>query len=336
MKREVAEKFIQQGHPVNSVLGLLKLSKSSYYYQPKTGKPGRKPSSRTYHWKMGWVENHVVVREILDLLEEPYVDYGYIKVTEYLKQKGYRINRKKVARLMREQRLMLPRKRASIEGRNFAKYTVPEPSGPFEYLELDIKVIYVRGDNRNAYLLSAIDLFHREVLGYRLGYSMRKQQVISLMSQIGRQLRSLGQRDSQDIPMFRIRTDNGSQFIAKLVREYLGKENIFQEFIRPATPQQNGHIEAFHSVLQRALIDRYEFNSFLELDQDIQKFMDFYNQDRIHSALCYRSPVKFLEIWKQGRIKRKRDNKNRLIFFFEETELRSSVPFEEFLFPHEN
>ncbi len=48
-----------------------------------------------------------------------------------------------------------------------------------------------------------------------------------------------------------IRSDNGSQFVAKTVREHLKKNQIFQELIKPATPEQNGYIESFHSTVEK-------------------------------------------------------------------------------------
>jgi len=90
---------------ITEVLEYTNLSPSSYYYKKKTGKKGRKPSSVTVR-ENGTVDNKAVVDEITMLLSIEFVDYGYIKVSEYLKQNNYNTNKKKVYRLMKENNLL--------------------------------------------------------------------------------------------------------------------------------------------------------------------------------------------------------------------------------------
>ena len=71
----------------------------------KNGKKGRKPSSVTAIAEET-VDNKVVVEDITELLSKEFVDYGYIKVSKYLKQNNYNINKKKVYRLMKENNLL--------------------------------------------------------------------------------------------------------------------------------------------------------------------------------------------------------------------------------------
>jgi transposase InsO family protein len=58
-----------------------------------------------------------------------------------------------------------------------------------------------------------------------------------------------------------LRNDNGSQFIATVVREYLQEKGVSQEFTHVATPEENAYIEALHSIIQRGVIERFEFDS---------------------------------------------------------------------------
>lgn len=299
--------YIEKGHSVNRVLGLIGLSRSSFYYRPSRGASGRKASGRTWSAEHGWVDDRQVISQITDLLAHPFVDYGYRKVWHYLRQRGYRINHKKIARLMRENHLMLPRRRAN-EGKRYVLDTVPRITGPGSYLEMDIKVIYIRGANRNAYQLSIIDLFDRRCRGFRIGYSMRKAQVICLIKEV---LAKSGIGAN-----FSIRTDNGAQFIAKMLRDFLAEAGILHEFIRPATPQQNGHIEAFHSVMQRAVIERFEFDSLDELISTMTEFIRFYNEERLHSATLFLPPEHFLQAWNMGRIGFRESEKGKMTYFF--------------------
>ena len=61
-----------------------------------------------------------------------------------------------------------------------------------------------------------------------------------------------------------LRNDNGSQFIATVIREYLQEQGVNQEFTHVATPEENSFIEAYHSLLERTIEQRYEFESIYE------------------------------------------------------------------------
>lgn len=89
-----------------------------------------------------------------------------------------------------------------------------------------------------------------------------------------------------------LRTDNGSQFEAGLFREYLQEMSIGHEFTHVATPQENCYVESFHSIVESAVCAKNEFESLKEI---FNKFMNFYNQDRVHGSLSMLSPNQFLQ-----------------------------------------
>ena len=93
-----------------------------------------------------------------------------------------------------------------------------------------------------------------------------------------------------------LRNDNGSQFIAKSVRSYLDEINVVHEFSHIATPEDNAYIEAFHSIMQRELISRYEFESFHHADMKITQYIFTYNNIRKHGSLGHRTPS---EVWNE-------------------------------------
>ncbi len=101
----VAQGFINQGYPVERVLTCCRLAKSSYYYRARQGRRGRTPSTHTLTRAGQWVSNEQVVEEIKELLDRRFVDYGYIKVTWWLRyHESYQINFKKVYRLMKKKK----------------------------------------------------------------------------------------------------------------------------------------------------------------------------------------------------------------------------------------
>ena len=90
-----------------------------------------------------------------------------------------------------------------------------------------------------------------------------------------------------------VRNDNGSQFAAKDTREFLKEMNIAQEFCRPATPEQNGHMESYHSIVERAICRRFTFATLEEAHTTLTRFDIFYCDERIHSGINYTSPKKY-------------------------------------------
>ena len=105
----IAQQFIKEGHPVKLVLEVLEIPRSSYYYRPKpgTGCKGREQSTHTIQGDGSIVRNEVVVKDIEWILGQEFVDYGYLKVTHWLRQeRDYIINPKKVYRLMSENGLL--------------------------------------------------------------------------------------------------------------------------------------------------------------------------------------------------------------------------------------
>jgi transposase InsO family protein len=283
----IANCFISEGYPLYKVVPMCGLSKSSYYYTPKTGKRGRKPSTITMSKKGILYSNKYVVDRIKWLLNQEFVDYGYEKVTDWLKSnEDLVIDDKKVNRLMKESKLLNSRIKRNRRGKIIAKDLIPCPEHPFEHMQTDIKYIYIHGSHRNALLISVLDIFSRGILGYRLEWSITKHLVIDLMKEV---------LYHYHMPeKVTIRTDNGAQFEAGLFREYLSEMQIKHEFTHIATPQENCFIEAFHSIVENTVCRRYEFESLEEAKAVFNRFMNFYNQRRLHGALNNHSPNNFL------------------------------------------
>jgi len=66
--------------------------------------------------------------------------------------------------------------------------------------------------------------------------------------------------------------------------------NIPHEKIHPATPKEDAHIESFNSILEREVIRRFEFESFEEAETKINRCVDFYNNEMLHSGIGYITP----------------------------------------------
>jgi putative transposase len=233
------------------------------------------------------VENSSVIKDIERTLAQEFCCYGYRNMAGELKEMGWIINHKKVYRLMKESKLLFgARIRVAPFKRNFIRFRSLTPERPLQYLAMDIKYVHVHGTGRNALLLTVMDIYSRKVLIHMLRQSIKKGDVLLMLSLMLLDYKAEGMS---------LRNDNGSQFIANAVREYLKEKGIYQEFSHVATPQDNAYIEALHSNLQREVIDRFEFESIYHAQLVIDRYYKWYNGKRRHWSLNGRTPE---NVWK--------------------------------------
>jgi putative transposase len=311
-RRQIVNRFIQMGLHSSTALSTAGMSRSTYYYKPTVSKRGRTPSTHTKHVDGSSVSNEKIISIIEEELAMPFIDYGSNRMTLKLKNLGFIINPKKVYRLMKEKQLLYPKRLKANANRQFVRYGIPDPTEPFETIEIDIKYVYIHGDARTSYLITAIDTFTRMTLVWDVDYKMKASQVISLIIELIQKINRLYKPKA-----FYIRTDNGPQFIAKKLREAVSHLAINHEFIRPGTPQQNAHIESFHSTISRIVFRHYEFNNLSHARIILSEFYTVYNTRRIMSHLLGMTPVEFLEAWNRGAIGREKKGRKTKFFFKE-------------------
>jgi putative transposase len=260
------------------------LSPSTFYYKAQPGPRGMRASTHTPIGD-GLVENSLVVEQIRAILGLDYCVYGYQVMTSELRGMGYLINPKKVYRLMNEHHLLCGKRIKTKGKRMFVRFRRIHANKPMEYLCLDIKYVWVHGEGRWYYQLSIMDVFTRRILCWIFQRNIKQNDVIGLMRGIDLRFGLKG---------VIIRNDNGSQFIAHKVRQALQDMEARQEFTHVATPEENAYIESFHSIQQRELFDRFEFLSFYDSQQHIEKYMHWYNTKRRHGSLNDLTPC---QIW---------------------------------------
>lgn len=282
----------------------LQLQRSVIYYKNKDNKPGRKPSVLTI-FNNELVTNEKVITSVKGLLDHEFLSYGYLKMSKQLQQDGYIINKKKVYRLMKNYNLLKPQRIRTSGKRNFIRFRKPIAERPLTYFEMDIKYIYIPEERKNAYLLSIIDVHSRKIIGHIFKRSIRKWDVINLWQSLKSSL--------NDFKKITIRNDNGSQFIANDVRGYFHYHRINHEFTNIATPEDDGHIEAFHSIMEREFLQRNEYISFDEMKSAIDRFMKCYNEERLHGSLNYKTPNQFIKEYNEKNFFEEREEINPLL-----------------------
>ena len=312
-RKQVVGKMVSLGMPAARALDIASIPRSTYYYKSTGGRKGRRPEGHTL-LNGQVVPDSQVIRSVYQILSQDFIDYGYIRTTEALKAIGYKINKKKVYRLMREQQLLFPKRLIKGRSKDYVSYSSPICIRPFELIEIDIKYMYIQGERRNAYLITMFDVFTRKALVWTLNWDMKTRRVVELLEQLYLQW-LIPQGIDPKKAQVKIRTDNGSQFIAKLFRDHLDEAGISNEYIRPGTPQQNGHIEAFHNTINKLVCNKYELDSIDHARQILKRFYDAYNNKRIMKSILYKTPSEFYKLWKNGAIEiRKVNGKIKYIF----------------------
>ena len=162
---------------------------------------------------------------------------------------------------------------------------VVDAKKPLEYLCMDIKYVYIDAEKRYAYLLTVMDICTRFMLGHVLKHSIKKTDVVLLLDGILRGLKALG---------IIIRNDNGSQFLAHIVRKYLEQMGVTQEFTHIASPEENAYIESLHSSLERELIKRNWFDSIYHAREKLAAYYLIYNYRCKHRSLKRKSPYQYI------------------------------------------
>lgn len=258
---------------------------SSYYRVPSLGRKGNKASLYTHHKNKGWVTPDAVIKSVKNVLAHEFIDCGYRLMSAYLKLDGYQINHKKLYRILKEEGLLKLEKRInrSGSGRKFVKFRKVITARPFECLEMDIKMVWIPKAGKNAYLLSIIDVHTRKILKDYFSFSIKQDKVITFLSEV-----LLKYQYPKSVV---IRSDNGSQFIAKNVREYLGLIGVQQEFTHVATPEENAHIEAYHGILKKEVFNRVDYKTFGEIEIILKRYVHFYNNTRLHGLLGRITPM---------------------------------------------
>lgn len=293
-KAKLVREYMNQGLKRDHCLELVGMTKNQFYYKSKGTKPGkqktdttkwRDPETKIYYD----VDNADVVQQIVDLKLDPDHANWYRLITITMQIRGYYINHKKVYRLMFESLLL--DEPAKKTGRNFVKFRKIAPTGPLQIIEMDIKYVWIEGKNQYAFVLTILDTFTRYVLSWSAAYSMKKEQIKSAWEYVIAEYIQPNCIDPKYL-IIEVRSDNGKQFTAELIKNFFKDNHIAQVFTKPYTPEENGHVESFHSILNKALA-MDSFANLSQLENRLERFYRCYANDRSHSGTKGIPPAKF-------------------------------------------
>lgn len=213
--------------------------------------------------------------------------WGYRRVYQVLRDDGWQVNRKRVERLWRLEGHRVPLRRVKASGQKALGHDGNSiwmrPAAAANHIwAYDLMSTRTRRGGL-VRILNVVDEFTRVALGVHVASSIGAQHVVALLEQLFEQ---------HGTPRG-IRSDNGREFIAATVIEWLQERDVEPIFVEKASPQQNSFIERFNGTMRDEVLHGEEFNSVLEAQVVITAWLEVYNQRRPHRALGMMTPAAF-------------------------------------------
>jgi putative transposase len=211
-----------------------------------------------------------------------YGRYGYRRITALLRNDGWRVNHKRVARIWRQEGLKVPqrqprRRRLWLNDGSCIRLCPERRNHVWSY---DF-VAERTSDGRPLRMLNIVDEYSRECLKIHIDRKVKAPDVVYELSELFIE---------RGIPDY-LRSDNGSEFTAEFIRDWLRRVGVKTLFIEPGSPWENGYIESFNGKLRDELLNGEIFDTVTEARVITEQWRRHYNTLRPHSSLGYRPPA---------------------------------------------
>jgi len=211
-----------------------------------------------------------------------YSRYGYRKIAGLLRRAGWLVNDKRVERLWRREGLKVPQKqpkrgRLWLNDGSCIRLRAEYRNHVWSYDFVEDRT----HDGRKYRMLNVVDEFTHECLAIRIDRKLKGVDVIDVLSDLF---------ILRGVPGH-IRSDNGPEFVAKAVQEWIAAVGARTAYIAPGSPWENGYIESFNARLRDELLDGEIFYTLKEAQIVIESWRRHYNAVRPHASLGYRAPA---------------------------------------------
>lgn len=253
----------------------LELGRSSFYLRPSES-----------------LESRRLHKEIVDLSRK-HPRYGYRRITALLRREGFEVNPKRVARVRREEGFKVSKKQRKSRRLGASSAQRQRAERPRQVWSWDF--VHDQTENGSSFrVLTLLDEHTRECLAMHAGWSIRAVDVIGVVEA------AIARYGAPE----HIRSDNGPEFIAYAIRDWLEGEKIGSIYIAPGAPWENGHIESFHDKLRDELLNREIFGNLLEARVLLEGWRCEYNGFRPHSSLGYKTPHEYFSVQSEKSVAR--------------------------------
>ena len=252
---------------INRCCGLILLARSMYYYKCK----GR---------------NDELLRMRMKELAAVRVRYGFWRIHILLRREGFVDNHKRMYRVYCEEGLNLRSKRPK-RNRSAAhrKPSEGNASSLHECWSMDF-VSDQLYDGSRFRVLTVVDNFSRKCLAIHAGKSLKGSDVVGIMRQISQVTNCLPER---------IKVDNGSEFISKVLDKWAYENKVELDFSRPGKPTDNPYIESFNGSFRDECLNVNWFFSLEDAQEKFDLWKEDYNGFRPHSSLGDISPNEYIK-----------------------------------------
>jgi transposase InsO family protein len=215
-------------------------------------------------------------------LARRYGRYGYRRIAALLRRAGWQVNRKRVERIWRREGLKVPARQPKRDRLWQADGSCVRlrPERPNQVWAYDFVEDRTR-DARKVRMLCVVDEFTREALAIKVARKLDSHNVIEVLAELCL---------VRGVPEH-IRSDQGPEFIATAVKDWIAAVGAKTAYIEKSSPWENGYVESFNGKLRDELLNVEIFNSLREAQIMIESWRRHYNTIRPHSALGYRPPA---------------------------------------------
>lgn len=267
---------LRQKYPLKDLLQLSGLARSTFYYYIQ------------HPIKDKYKKNKIILYIFLANKGR----YGYRRILIVLGQKGYTINHKTVLKLMKELNLK-GKQRKNSKYRSYKgeigkiadnllnrEFTATKP---YEKLATDVTEFKVCNDK--VYLSPVMDLYNREIVSYSISLSPNLQQIREMLDGLFKKLPANAK------PLFH--SDQGWQYQHSEYQRLLSKHNIVQSMSRKGNCMDNGAMKNFFGRLKVEMFYGEKFESVKAFIDELKRYIDYYNNERISLKLKGMSPVQY-------------------------------------------
>jgi transposase InsO family protein len=225
--------------------------------------------------------------------------YGYRRIAAELRRRGMLVNHKRVARIMREDNLLAVQPKAFVvttDSRHKLEVYLNlagrmKLTGVNQLWVADIT--YIRLHREFVYLAVILDAYSRKVVGWELDRTLAARLVIAALE------KAIAER--KPVPGLVHHSDRGVQYASDEYVRLLRKQEMIPSMSRPANPYDNASCESFMKTLKCEEIYANQYQDLDDLRTNIETFIDeYYNRQRLHSALGYRPPEEFEQVIQPG------------------------------------
>lgn len=225
--------------------------------------------------------------------------YGYRRIAAELRRRGMLVNHKRVARIMREDNLLAVQPKAFVvttDSRHKLEVYL-NLAGRMKLTGINqlwvADITYIRLYREFVYLAVILDAWSRKVVGWELGRTLAARLVIAALE------KAIAERKPP--PGLVHHSDRGVQYACDDYVRILDRHGVIPSMSRPANPYDNASCESFMKTLKREEIYANQYQDLDDLRNNIETFIDeYYNRQRLHSALGYRPPEEFEQAIQPG------------------------------------